>query len=150
VRAIVVWLAAGALGTALLWVRRNLVLVHIDGPSMAPTLLDGERVLARRIGPGQARSGQLVLLAPPAAPGAVRPSDPGRLWLVKRLLATSGEAVPADLASLPALGARRTVPPGHLLVVGDNPAESYDSRQEGFIPQSRIRAVVVRHLGAAG
>jgi len=150
VRAIVGWLAAGAAGAALLCARRNLVLVHIDGPSMAPTLRDGERVLARRIRPGQARSGQLVLLAPPAAPGAVRPSAPGRLWLVKRLLATSGEAVPADLVTLPALGARRTVPPGQLLVVGDNLAESYDSRQEGFIPQARLRAVVVCRLGAAG
>lgn len=140
-------LTAGVVCAALWWARRNLVLVHIDGPSMAPTLLDGERVLARRLRPERARSGQLVLLAPPAAPGAVQPSDPGRLWLVKRLLATSGEAVPEDLAVLPVLGGLRTVPPGHLLVVGDNPAESYDSRHEGFIPHSRIRGVVVHRLG---
>jgi len=137
--------AAGlaVLGAALWWARRNLVLVHVEGPSMAPTLADGERVLARRTRPGRARAGQLVLLAPAAAPGAVRPGDPGRLWHVKRLLAAPGETVPADLAALPALGGRPTVPPGHLLVLGDNPAESYDSRQEGFIAESRIRGVVL-------
>jgi signal peptidase I len=140
-------LAAGVVGGTLWWARRNLVLVRIEGPSMAPTLVDGDRVLVRRIKSGQPASGRLVLLAPPAVPGTGRPSDPGRLWFVKRLLAVAGEAVPEELAALPALGGLGTVPPGHLLVVGDNPAESYDSRQEGFVPRSRLRGVVVHHLG---
>jgi signal peptidase I len=131
---------------ALWWIRRNLVLVHIDGPSMLPTLADGDQVLARRRRPERVRAGHLVLLAPPAEPGAVRPSDPGRLWFVKRLVATSGEVLPEDLAELPVLGGRQTVPAGFLVVVGDNPDESYDSRQEGFIPQSRVRGVVIRRL----
>ncbi len=138
---------------AFLWLRRSLVVVRVDGPSMAPTLADGDRVLVRRAGPGRVRvgpggirTGQLVLLAPSAVPGAVRPSSPGRLWLVKRLIAAPGEAVPVDLADLPAFAGRRTVPPGHLLVVGDNRAESYDSRQEGFIPGTRLRGIVVHHF----
>ena len=136
-------LALSALGAALWWARRSLVLVRVDGPSMTPTLHDGDQVLARRTRPGRVRSGQLVLLAPPAEPGAVRASHPGRLWLVKRLRAAPGERVPEELAALPCIGGVRTVPAGHLLVLGDNPAESYDSRQEGFIPQSRVRGVVL-------
>jgi signal peptidase I len=138
---------AVAAGVAVLWwARRALVLVRIDGPSMLPTLTDGDQVLARRRRPGRVKTGQLVLLAPPSEPGAVRASDPGRLWFVKRLVATPGQALPPGLADVPALGGRSTVPPGHLVVLGDNPEESYDSRQEGYIPQSRIRGVVLRRL----
>ncbi|GIJ70586.1 S26 family signal peptidase [Virgisporangium ochraceum] len=143
-------LTAVPAAAAVWWLRRTLVLVRVDGPSMAPTLVDGDRVLARRIGPGRARRGRLVLLAPPAEPGAVRPTDPGRLWLVKRLRATAGDPVPAEFAGLPAFGGVRTVPAHHVLVVGDNPDESYDSRQEGFVPQSRLRAVVVRRIDMGG
>ncbi|GAA3285631.1 hypothetical protein Dvina_25800 [Dactylosporangium vinaceum] len=125
----------------LVWARRRLVLVRVDGPSMLPTLADGAQVLARRT--RQAATGRLVLLAPPAEPGAVRAGDPGRLWFVKRLVAAAGEAVPAELAHYPALAGHATVPAGHLVVTGDNPAESYDSRQEGPIPVTRLRAVVL-------
>ncbi|GAA2332507.1 S26 family signal peptidase [Dactylosporangium salmoneum] len=136
--------AAALLLAALWWGRRNLVLVRVEGPSMLPTLADGAQVLARRT--RRAATGRLVLLAPPAEPGAVRPSDPGRLWFVKRLVAAAGEPVPADLAGWAPLAAHPTVPPGFLVVTGDNPDESYDSRQEGPIPVTRLRAVVLRSL----
>ncbi|WP_433042542.1 S26 family signal peptidase [Dactylosporangium sp. CS-033363] len=129
---------------ALLWARRNLVLVRIDGPSMLPTLADGAQVLARRT--TRAATGRLVLLAPPAEAGAVQPGNAGRLWFVKRLVATAGEPVPDALTGFAALAGHATVPAGCLVVTGDNPAESYDSRQEGPIPASRLRAVVLLTL----
>ncbi|MEV6923858.1 S26 family signal peptidase [Dactylosporangium sp. NPDC051485] len=136
--------AAAVVLAALWWARRNLVLVRVEGPSMLPTLADGAQVLARRT--RHAATGRLVLLAPPAQPGAVRQSDPGRLWFVKRLVATAGEPVPPGLAGWASLAAHPTVPPGFLVVTGDNPDESYDSRQEGPIPATRLRAVVLRSL----
>ncbi|WP_433202206.1 S26 family signal peptidase [Dactylosporangium sp. CS-047395] len=130
-----------ALVAVLVWARRNLVLVRVDGPSMLPTLADGAQILARRT--TRAATGRLVLLAPAAEAGAVQQGDPGRLWFVKRLVATAGEPVPAKLTGFAALAGHVTVPPGCLVVTGDNPAESYDSRQEGPIPASRLRAVVL-------
>ncbi|WP_372974711.1 S26 family signal peptidase [Microbispora sp. GKU 823] len=40
------------------------------------------------------------------------------------------------------------MPPGRLLVLGDNPSRSTDSRQWGLLPESRITGVVLRRLNA--
>jgi signal peptidase I len=38
------------------------------------------------------------------------------------------------------------VPAGHLVMLGDNPAQSLDSRDLGFIPVDNVVATVVRRL----
>ena len=95
---------------------RGLTRCEVEGFSMAPTLLPGDRLLLRRRRPGgQLRPGALVAFADP------RPGE-DRL-LVKRVVAVDGEDV---------------------TVHGDNPAATTDSRQFGPIPRSSVRWVVVR------
>jgi signal peptidase I len=89
---------------------------------------------------------------PPPGPGSPSGPDPpsgpertaGRMWLVKRVVAVPDDPVPAGLRA--AAGADR-VPPGHFLVLGDNPEESHDSRHQGLIPHARIRGIVIRKIG---
>jgi phage repressor protein C with HTH and peptisase S24 domain len=81
---------------------RSWVPVHVTGPSMSPTVRDGDRLLAHRVRPGAVlRPGSVVLARFPASPG---------LLVVKRVV--------------------RAVPGGHW-VEGDNPFVSGDSRQHG-------------------
>jgi signal peptidase I len=63
------------------------------------------------------------------------PHWPGRSrdWMIKRVA-----ALPGDLT---AKGDR--VPPGKFVVLGDNPAGSYDSRVFGYCPADRLLGVVV-------
>ncbi|NUR89731.1 MAG: S26 family signal peptidase, partial [Nonomuraea sp.] len=64
----------------------------------------------------------------------------------KRLAAVPGDPIPRD--AVPALrdapGSR--VPDGHLVVLGDNPARSYDSRRTGYLKADRLFGVVLRKL----
>lgn len=133
------WLVAGVIAAAAFWVWRRLVVVTVDGPSMEPSYPDGATVLAWRT--SRARTGQVVMVAPEIDEG---PARVGRLWLMKRVVASGGETVPAGLG--PALRTGDPVPPGQLVLLGDNPAHSHDSRQDGFVDASRLRAVVLRLL----
>jgi type IV secretory pathway protease TraF len=54
--------------------------------------------------------------------------------------ADQAEAVPA--VACPA----GTVPPGKLVVLGDNVARRFDSRQIGYVPADRLLGVVLRPL----
>lgn len=130
-------------------IRRTLVVISVSGPSMQPALRDGDRLLARRAVGSLPAPGELVIFAPLMEDGRPVPvSTPrgGRLWLVKRLVAGPGQPVPAGFD--PALRelTDQPVPAGFMVVVGDNLAESVDSRQEGFVAVERIRARVVRQL----
>ena len=78
------------------------VLARVSGPSMSPTVRDGDRLLVRRLRPGAAVGpGTVVLARFPARP---------ELLVVKRV--------------------RRAVPGGSW-VVGDNPLVTDDSRAFG-------------------
>ena len=75
---------------------------RVTGPSMSPTVRHGDRLLVRRVGPGEpVRRGEVVLARFPSRP---------ELLVVKRV--------------------RRTVPGGHW-VEGDNPFVTDDSRAFG-------------------
>lgn len=129
-------LAAGpllAVAGLLVWLHRRLVAVRVTGASMLPTLADGSRLWVRRVRPDRVRAGDVVLLRAWVAGTAQWRGG----WVVKRVAAVAGEPVPSVLVH------RRTedgrVPSGFVAVLGDNPAESRDSRHYGFVP---IAAVV--------
>lgn len=135
----VLLLSAGAvLGTAVLatlLLRRALHVVQVTGDSMAPTFRTGDRLLVRRR-PGAVPCGAVVVFRTPH-----RATDVG--WLVKRVVAAPGDGVPAELRTVVT---GPVVPPGHVLVRGDNP-HSVDSRHFGYVRHDDLLGVAVRRLG---
>lgn len=141
-------LAAGAL--LVLWLRRRVAVVTVVGPSMLPTFAAGDRVLVRRAGLGQIRSGQVVVIEKPGADGdwPVRPRGPlrGREWMIKRVAAVPGDNRPGACLPESADPQERRVPAGKFVVLGDNPARSYDSRHLGYVPGERLLGIVMRQV----
>jgi signal peptidase I len=123
--------------------RRDLAVVTVRGPSMAPTLLPQDRVLVRRRRARRIRRGDIVAFRTPAVvtagwaditrfgADAVTPD-----WLVKRVAALAGDPSPDG---------EGTVPAGRLFLLGDA-AESMDSRHFGTVSIAAVRGVVVRPL----
>jgi signal peptidase I len=148
--------AAGAAATAVMWVRRRYLTVAVLGSSMEPALYPGERVLVRRCPLSAVRPGDLVvfedvpdlrlLTARERADGVGLLPEKLRIRLVKRAAAVPGDRVPLDV--VPALGgaADEVVPAGSLVVLGDNPAASTDSRDFGYVAAHRLLGVVLRKL----
>ena len=164
------WTVSAALaicGLWLLWIRRRYLVATVAGRSMEPTLRAGDRLVVRRT--RRIRAGQIVVVRAPdrpleyrppgtpltdeekaallAPPGMAEPvAPPGERLLIKRAVAVPGDPVPRD--GFPAL---RTVPDtvvprGSLVVLGDNPAASWDSREYGFVHPADLVGVVVRPL----
>lgn len=133
---ITVLLTVLSFGAVVAWIRSRWLVVTVDGRSMLPTFADGDRVVVRRRTLTDVRRGDVVVLEPP---GSARE----RYWNIKRVTALPGDAVSMDVAGC-AAGDR--VPPGSLVVLGDN-ADSADSRQRGFYQGDRLLGVVVRPLG---
>ncbi|MFC4912121.1 S26 family signal peptidase [Actinomadura gamaensis] len=140
--------AAVAAGAAAWTARRRLIVVTVEGRSMAPTFLDGDRVLVRRRSLADVRLGDVVVLEPPSTGeylAAPPTNGPGRgrtvAWNVKRVVALPGDPVPDGVP-----GEGGTVPSGKLAVFGDNP-DSVDSRQRGLYSGERLLGVVLRRLG---
>lgn len=136
-------------GAAFLVLRRRLVSVTVVGHSMLPAYQPGDRVLVRR-GTVPERGGVVVVEQPnterrawdlPAAGlGSTRQPIAERQWLVKRVAAAAGDAwVTRE-------GVTDRVPAGHLLLLGDNAAVSFDSRQMGSFPVDRVLGAVWRRL----
>ena len=123
-------------------VRRRLILTTVDGSSMAPALLSGDRVLVRRT--RRPRRGQVALLRFPQLPSG---APVGNQLLLKRVVAVAGERIPPGWADPDAHGlGGEVVPGGCAVVLGDNRPASWDSRHYGFVPRERIVGVVVRHV----
>jgi signal peptidase I len=120
-----------------LWIRLGIVVTVVRGPSMQPTYHDGERLIARRRRWAIPRRGDVVVFRNPR-PAGIPGSSEGPL-LIKRVGAVPHEAAPAGMTA-------DHVPAGHLVLLGDNPAQSLDSRQLGFIPVDNVVATVVRRL----
>ncbi|MCF7853922.1 MAG: signal peptidase I [Candidatus Pacebacteria bacterium] len=128
----------------------------IAGTSMKPTLEDGSRVLVLR---------WMTYLRLPARGEIVALSaDNGEGYYVKRVIGLPGDSVTirgghvflngkklwepyleaATSQTFVTEGSRRSikVPPRHLFVLGDNRADSTDSRDFGPIAAARIRGIV--------
>jgi signal peptidase I len=142
-------MAAAAAGVAVL--RSCLIITTVVGLSMMPGLAPGDRVLVRRRARGALRVGSVVLLPEPGSSGRPRPAmAPGaaalrrRSWVVKRIAAMPGDAVPQAVRD--AVGGIGVVPAGMLVVLGDNSAQSADSRLWGFMRADDVLGVVVRSL----
>ena len=108
-------LAGGARAARALRVRRPpLARVEVVGDSMRPALEPGDRLLVLGWGvPGRLSPGGMVTVADPRHPGRV---------LVKRITARNGSG---------------------LVLRGDNPAASTDSRIFGPVEAGRVRGRVV-------
>ncbi|MFJ3495526.1 S26 family signal peptidase [Streptomyces sp. NPDC086091] len=140
---------AGLAGVALAVLRRRLVSVTVVGHSMLPAYRPGDRVLILR-GTVPERGGVVVVEQPsterrawdlpPAGLGSARRPVTEREWLVKRVAATPGDTWSTEA------GLTERVPPGHLLLLGDNAAVSFDSRQMGPFPVDRVLGAVWRRL----
>ncbi|MGN9919538.1 signal peptidase I [Micromonospora palomenae] len=158
------------MGGLLAWLRRGWVVVTVEGRSMAPTLVPGDRVLVRRIPPARIQVGQVVVVekpvdggwrTPPLAHSAAPATD--RSWIVKRAVAGPGDPVPTDVMPATFAGDVATsrsgvagsdgdiarVPLGQFMLLGDNRDGSLDSRSFGFVPGSRILGPVHRRMGPA-
>lgn len=135
------------------WLRRRYLVVTIFGRSMLPTYADRDRVLVRRRKAGRpVQAGDVVVadITPRLVPHAggssgAFPEDaiPFADRVVKRVAAGPGDPVPASIAVPDA-----RVPAGQLVLLGDNPAESADSRQYGYVLENEVIGVVLRHLRA--
>jgi enamine deaminase RidA (YjgF/YER057c/UK114 family) len=146
--------------TRLRWlVRRGTLLVGsrrvlVEGDSMAPAVVDGDRLLISRLTyhfAGPAR-GDIVLLRDPSRPGSE---------CIKRILALPGETVRLDglvatlESSRPACGDRPdaiwNLGVDQYFVVGDHLAVSHDSRAYGPVTGSAILGLVwYRYRSAYG
>src|SRR5690606_16441270 len=121
-------LLAGVALAGLSWLRRRFLVVTVSGSSMEPTYHDGDRLLAVRRSAATLRTGQVVvadLLTRPGLAGqsvAASVHQSGHRQVIKRIAAVAGEPVP------PGIDAAPTVPPGMLVLLGDNPEGSVDSR----------------------
>nr|WP_273654019.1 signal peptidase I [Cellulomonas fimi] len=127
-------------------------LTRVRSHSMAPTLTDGQLVLTTSLRPAQAvRRGDLVVLDSPVEPDQ---------QIVKRVVGLPGEKVtfdagrvsiddqplPEPYASPSVFRGEYVVPPGHVLVLGDNRDASSDSRSwtHPYTPRAALRGRLVR------
>jgi signal peptidase I len=121
-RGLVFWFAVAAFAVAL---ARRLERVEVTGDSMLPTLRQGDRVLMWRT--RRVRPGMLVVLPDPRVGG--RP-------LVKRVAAGHG-------ATLFAGGKQLRAGPDEVLLLGDDPEHSTDSRTFGAVRVAALDGRVV-------
>lgn len=136
-------IAGGGAGICVLLIacaRRQLLLVHVRGASMEPTLPDGSTVLAMRRRADALRRGDVVVFA---VPSAALPEDGPQRLLVKRIIAVAGDAAPESISPEERLRNRNRVPDGHLVVEGDN-ARSQTARALGFVAEGAVVGVVRR------
>ena len=79
---------------------------------------------------------------PPLPARATGRQVEARTWLIKRVAALPGDPVPRD--GVPALRSvtEERVPPGQVVLLGDNRRCSVDSRQLGYFPLECILGVV--------
>lgn len=162
--ALIAWLAAAvataAAAVGVYMLRRRIAVVSVIGQSMQPTLAPGDRVLVRRASIGEIRVGQIIVIEKPGGggvwtTGSLRGDAGRREWMIKRVAAIPGDPGPDTMPATgtgdgagaeTSAGAGQVVPAGKLVVLGDNPARSMDSRQIGYIPADRVLGIVLRSM----
>ncbi|GAA2274988.1 S26 family signal peptidase [Nonomuraea roseoviolacea subsp. roseoviolacea] len=124
--------------------RGGTVVLTVSGASMEPTLRAGDRVRVRRSPGAVPQRGDVVVVEEPGPcrPGEGRDGAMAR-WVVKRVAAVAGDPEPPYL---PAWDRQPSglVPRGRLVLLGDNPAGSRDSRHYGTVRADQVLGVVVR------
>lgn len=130
-----------AAGLLLAVARTRLTVLTVQGSSMSPSLLDGDRVLllrSRRL----PRRGAIVAVRTTGLSGDRSADLAAELpdLMVKRLVAVAGDPCPPNRA-----GSAERVPAGRVFLRGDN-RRSLDSRTWGTIPQERVIGRVMRKL----
>jgi signal peptidase I len=149
---VILLLIIGVVGVA---IRLYLLVVTIDGESMAPSLEPGDRVLILRIRSAVwLRKGRIVLIdAVHSEDAAPKPIESLKLRpTIKRIVALEGEKL--TLSSAP-WGERENsqleqrvwdIPRGHVFVCGDNYTHSIDSRLWGPLSVHTILGVMLTKL----
>lgn len=151
-----------ALAVAVLLYCFVLDLVIVRGPSMRPTLEEGRLLVVLRcaygvrlpgargylVRWGQPAVGEIVVLSRDAsgsreAVKRVLERGPAYLEVDGDTLIASGGGVPLNPDSPLLLSRRAWIAAGAVFVVGDNAAESYDSRSYGAIPIEAVRGKVL-------
>lgn len=129
-------IAIAGVATVIRTIRRQLIVITVYGHSMQPSLQPGDRVLIRR-STGLQRQQVAVFAHRSELEGA----EP--VLLIKRVAAVAGDPIPP---SVHAHTASRVVPPGSVVLLGDNPQHSFDSRDIGLVCDDQIVGVVIRRL----
>ncbi|WP_433350481.1 S26 family signal peptidase [Micromonospora sp. CA-111912] len=141
--------AVALFGAGSVTLRRHFVAVTVRGTSMLPAYGDGDRVLVRRA--GTPAVGQVVVVErpahgwrlPPLPRGASAAVIANRIWMIKRVAAVAGDPMPHGLPAPPDGPGGRSVPRDRLVLLGDNRADSVDSRQLGLFPTERVLGAVL-------
>ncbi|MGI5128075.1 S26 family signal peptidase [Pseudonocardia sp. CA-107938] len=141
-RAVFACVVTLSVAVGLWWLRRTWVLVTVEGPSMEPTLHDGDRLAVRRGRRTAVSAGDVVVIERPMS-GVLSPVSAEHRYVIKRVGAVAGEPVPPGIP-VP----DRVVPPGKLVLLGDNSAASFDSRAVGYFATSDLLGSVVRRVRA--
>ncbi|TDU83984.1 signal peptidase I [Kribbella voronezhensis] len=142
-------LLAAAVGSAsiaaiLWWMRGRYVVVTVDGTSMKPSYRPGDRLLVRRTSADGLRRGDVVVVSASPATSPPFGAVGDHRWVVKRIAGLPGQLVPPEVArTVP----HAIVPAGQLILLGDNAANSVDSRTAGSYAGERVLGVVLRQVG---
>jgi signal peptidase I len=135
---------SASITASLWWMRGRYVVVTVDGTSMEPAYRAGDRLLVRRTSADSLRRGDVVVVTASPATSPPFGAVGDRRWVVKRIAGLPGQVVPPEVArSVPAA----TVPAGQMILLGDNAADSIDSRTAGCYAGDRLLGIVLRQLG---
>ncbi|TLG72557.1 signal peptidase I [Culicoidibacter larvae] len=134
----------------------------VEGISMEPTLVDGERLILDRISyrftnpsrfdivvidPDSDRipEGELIIKRVIGLPGEKVAFRGNQLYVDNELVAEDFIVDPVNqytndftVAQIPGNGGNSIIPEGYYLVLGDNRTHSVDSRQIGLVPKEQI------------
>ncbi|MET0233553.1 MAG: signal peptidase I [Kibdelosporangium sp.] len=106
------------------WLLGKWAVMVVEGPSMRPTFVEGDRLLVRRR--TEVRPGDVVVVPHPVIPGE---------RMIKRVTAVPGDKDPT--------GSGRLVPDGKLVLQAD---DTGDSRKAGLLDASQVLGVVIRKV----
>ncbi|HUP48505.1 MAG TPA: signal peptidase I [Thermoanaerobaculia bacterium] len=126
-------------------VRTVVTIYSVPSESMAPALQPGDRIVVTRFPGDRPERGDVIVFRHPfdphrfsvkrviGVPGDLVESAGGRVRIRGRSLPQAYGALPQGAEISPQL-----VPEGHLFVLGDNHAHSYDSRHWGPLPSGLV------------